>query len=222
VKVTSFCSVGTRGVVVRGQLAAFAACILAISLSGCALQPKTIIATTEKPVAERETLVKAARVVEAAPWPKPENASMFSFLTGDDGKERVPKSDAVSHYVSSLTPEGRRFETLTRDAEQKLADAQGMRRAALLALDAQHLTMNDVALVEKSIQNMREQRSIFVEAADELGDVGEPVNEASLRTIRMRYSTVIKAMGDAADLLADKIADDDTTTFARARNNDDG
>ena len=184
-----------------------------LGASGCAVKSNQQIALSA-PVAERVQLKEAAIAVNNTPWRKPESASLFARLTGVDGGDRFTRGDAVASYVGTLKPIGARFDAMMIDANDKLADAGAMRQAALSAVEAPTLSMNDVFLVEQSIQNLREQRDIFFDAADKLEDAGDPVDRDALQLLRLGYSTSIRSLSEAADILADKLEDDTSTQIA--------
>lgn len=210
---------GSRGQVKSGQLgfralSAAIFCILSAILGGCAIGGKTQTATVSAPVVERDLLAEAASQVEVAQWPKPEPAPLFSWITGDRGDDRVSKSEAVAFYVDHLMPKQARFEALSNDVTGKLGQAGQLHRLAVETVDASRVSMGDIAILEQAIQTLREHRDIYVEAAKELDDNGEEIDAAEIKAIRLRFNDVIADLADAADLLADKIDNDLSSTYA--------
>lgn len=163
--------------------------------------------------AERDNLAVAAQAVEATPWPKPENVSFVTRITGGGG-DRVTRSEAVDAYVDSLQPTGARFQKLASDAWRNLAAADRLNLVAVNAVNAPRLSMNDVVVIEGAIQALRENRAIYAEAAKDLEKAGEPVNEHECDAIHDAYASAIKALGDTADLLAERIENNRSETFA--------
>jgi len=163
---------------------------------------------------ERDVLADAALAVETAPWPKPEQVSLVSRLTGAADDDRVTREDAVDTYLNALQPKGARFRTLAIDARANLAAADRLARAANNALSASRLPMNDVAMIETAIQALRENRQIYVEAAHQIEKSGETIDDLQLDGIRDGYAAAIRDLGKAADALADRIEEDRSSTVA--------
>ena len=198
-----------------GQPASRALCVAIFFLiGGCAIGGGAGggTATNKAPATERDLLAEAAQDVEKAHWPAPEPAPMLAWITGGGGS-RVTKSDAVAYYVDRL-PEGGRFPALLADAEAKLADAVRLHRAAVSTIDAPRVTARDIALVEECIRTLREHRDIYAAAADALDEVGDPVDDDAVDQIRRRFADIVRALGDAADMLAERRAHDRSATFA--------
>jgi hypothetical protein len=139
---------------------------------------------------------------------------MFSRIIGG-GDKGLSRHDVVEIYVAALRPEGSRFYQLTADAKSNLAAAYQLERTAVQAAEAPRLSMNDVVIIEGAIQSLREQRQIFRAAAKALKKEGETINDDHLREIRDDYGLVIKSLGKTADMLADRIDEDVSATFAR-------
>lgn len=167
------------------------------------------------PVAERDLLADAARAVENAPWPKPDTVSFLSRMTGGAGEDKLSRDDAVKIYVSKIGATGAPFERLVSDAGSNLAAADRFNLIALHAMGAPRLAMSDIARVEETIQTLREHRLIFADAARKLEKEGETVDGAKVEEIRNAYAHTIKSLGETADLLADRIERDRTSTYAR-------
>lgn len=196
-----------------GQRVVFVALIAAsVSISGCALNP--IKSASPAPIAERDLLADAAKEVEAASWPAPESASLISWITGAADKDRVTKEDAVAVYAASLEPEGARFPQLVADVSRKIERAEALRAIALQAAEAPRLSMNDVVVVENSIQTLRAHRDIYIDTARALERSGEPVAKPAVNAIRADFSRVIRDLSDAADELAARIEADHSSTYA--------
>ena len=193
---------------------AFAATVLLLS-GGCAVNPTTSHADMKRVgTAERDMLADAALAVETAPWPKPQQVSFVSRISGASDEDRITRSDAVAIYLNELQPAGNRFTQLAIDARANLVAAERLSRAAQGALAAPRLSMNDVTMLETAIQALRENRQIYTSVARQIEKSGEPVDEAQLDAIRTAYVEAIRALGQTADALADKIADDRTETLA--------
>ena len=195
-----------------GFAAAFSILFLA---GGCALNPLSSSDDMKRASApERDMLADAALAVETAPWPQPEKASVFSFITGGGSGDHVTRSDAVAIYVEALQPEGARFSRLEIDARANLGAADRLAHAARQALAAPRLTMNDVAMIEAAIQSLRENRQIYISAAKLIGKSGEPVSDADIDALRDAYAAAIRELGHTADALADRIDADRSENYA--------
>lgn len=196
-------------VLVRGAAAA-----IIIFAAGCAVLPSKSASDLQAPTAERDVLAEAAQAVEAAPWPKPEPVSFFSRITGGGGEARVTRADAVAAYLDSLGPQGGRFAQLEAHADANLMAAQRLDQAARQAVDAPRLAMNDVVLIEEAIQTLREHRDIYASTAKEIARSGELVDDERLDDLHKRYDAAVKTLSETADLLAERIEHDRSSTFA--------
>jgi hypothetical protein len=192
---------------------------------GCAVNPLASQSRAKhSAVAERDVLANAALAVETSPWPRPESVSLVSRLTGAAQEDRVSRSDAVAQYVNALQPAGDRFSKLAADARANLQAADHLLRAADYALAAPRVTNNDVAVLEAAIQTLRENRQIYVSAADKIKDSGEAIDSDQLQAIRADYALAIREIGRSADALAGRIDHDQSENYAtpakpRARRN---
>lgn len=192
----------------------FTAAVLFFS-GGCAVNPLASHSDiTHSTRAEHDVLAKAAKAVETAPWPKPENVSFVARITGGDKEDRITRSDAIAIYLDSLTPAGDRFLRLADDAANNLVAADALGKAAHNALSAPRLSKNDVAMLENAIRALRENRQIYVSAARQIEKNGEAVDPTRLAAIGEAYEQAIRDLGDSADALADRIERDRTETVA--------
>ncbi len=194
-----------------GQPATRALCAAVfLLLGGCAIGGAS--QTMTAPVAERDLLVEAARDVERTKWRAPEPAPVLAWITGGDD-DRFTKSDAVAFYVNILPAAGR-FNALLADADRKMADAERFHVVAVNAAAAPRVSTRDIALVEECIRALREQRDIYTAAAKKLEAAGDPVDDEQVDQMRRRFSNIVRALGDAADDLADRHAHTRSATFA--------
>lgn len=185
-----------------------------LATAGCAVLPSKSSSDLKAPVAERAMLAGAAEEVEKAPWPKPEPVSFIARITGGGGDDRVTRSDAVEAYLSGLNPAGARYPQLAAHARTNLLAARQLNVAARQAVDAPRLAMNDVALIEGAIQALREHREIYAAAAKELARLGEPVSDESIDAIRDEFREAVRMLGETADVLAERIEHDRSSTYA--------
>ncbi len=210
-----------QGVKAAGAVAA----AIMFVCSGCAVNPMASQSSAKQGhVAERDMLTDAAQAVESSPWPRPESVSLVSRLTGATNDDRISRGDAVAQYVAELQPAGNRFAALTVHARSNLNAADRLLRAADLALAAPRVTNNDVAVLETAIQALRENRQMYVSAADKIKDSGEAIDSEELQAIRADYTAAIREIGRSADALAERIDHDLSENYAapsksRARRN---
>lgn len=202
----------------KGVRLAGVASIVAM-IGGCAIIPNQSQTTHySTPVAERDYLTQAVADVKTAPWPKPQSVSFMSRMTGGDGGERVTRADAIQTYLGNIQhtpdPVGR----LHRDANANLAAAARLELAAMNALSASRLSKNDVALLENAIIALREHGQIYVAAAKALDKAGASVSDDAVDQLRDDYRAAIRALGEAADLLAEQVEHDHSQTFATPSN----
>lgn len=162
---------------------------------------------------EREALIDAAETLSRTSWPEPENVSWQARIV-HIGADRVSKSDAVEIYLASLGETGDRYSKVLRDAEAHLRAADDLALAAANAAQSVRPVMDDVSIVEEAIGDLRQTRDIYVESLKALAKLGEPAPSPTVRELKSGFDTAIKTLGAVADELADRIADDDTETFA--------
>lgn|GEM_PF-5483259 len=195
-----------------GQPAARALCVAAIFiLGGCAIGGGAGKSVTA-PVAERDLLAEAARDVEKTKWRAPEEAPMLAWITGDKD-DRFTKSDAVAYYVDAIEDAGG-VNALFADADAKLGDAARFHAVAMATIDAPRVTARDVALVEECIQTLRQQREIYAAAASKLEHAGATIDDEAIDALQYRFREMVRALGKAADDLADRYEKDRTATLA--------
>lgn len=190
--------------------------VLAMCFSGCAVMPGQSSRNFETTViAERDLLAEAVIAVDATPWPKPESISLLARVTGGGSDDKISKSDAVDQYVDALSREPAPFAQLASDAQSNLSAAKNLNSVARGALDAQRLSMNDVALLETAMKMLRDNRSMYADAAHDLAKLGATVDDGEVDALRDAFADAIKDLGKTADLLAKKIDEDRTSTYAR-------
>lgn len=193
--------------------------IIVAMIGGCAIIPNQSHTTHHvTPVAERDYLTQAVADVKTAPWPKPQSVSFISRMTGGDGGERVTRADAVQSYLVNIQHTPDPLARLHRDAGANLAAAARLEAAAINALSASRLSMNDVAQLENAIMALREHGQIYVAAVKALDKTGAQVSDDAIDQLRDDYRAAIRALGDAADLLAEQVEDDRSRTFATPKN----
>lgn len=175
-----------------------------LCLGGCAIGGGAEVITA--PAVERDLLAEAARDVSRTKWRAPEPAPMLSWITGD-GKDRFTKSDAIAFYIDVL-PERERFSALIADADRTLFDAERLHSVAAASVDGPGVSSGDIALVEECIRALREQRDIYTATAGKLEDAGDVVDDQQVSQMRRRFGAVVRALGDAADDLAERHDED--------------
>lgn len=202
----------------RGVRLAGVASIIGM-IGGCAIIPNQSHTTHyAAPVAERDYLTQAVADVKTAPWPKPQSVSFISRMTGGGDDERVTRADAVHSYLENIQHTPDPLARLHRDAGANLAAAARLELAAMNALSAARLSMNDVALLENAIIALREHGQIYVAAVKALDKAGVPVGDDTIGQLRDDYRAAIRDLGDAADLLAEQVEDDRSQIFATPNN----
>lgn len=191
-----------------------AGAVLVGALGGCSTVLFSDNGAAERSAAvEREALIDAAAAVSRTKWPAPDDASWQARIA-HLGSEHVSKSDAVEVYLASLGEGGARYDLVLADAGEHLKAADGLARAAANAANSVRPVMADVSVVEDAIGDLRYTRDIYVECLKTLAKEGEPAPAGNVRALKSRFDDAIKALGDVADELADRVADDRTETFA--------
>jgi hypothetical protein len=191
---------------------------LGLVSSGCSTVVFTQNETSDRDSAvEREALVNAASAIAETKWPQPQSASWAARLTGAaNTSELTSKDEAVDTYIASLgTPPGRQA-TVYADAARHLKAANELVDAAKLAAESIRPLTADVAVVEDAISELRENRDIYLACLKELAHQGEMIETTDVRALKAEFNQALEAIGDAADLLADKASQDRTETVARS------
>jgi len=201
---------GFRGVRLIGVIS------LVSIIGGCAIIPQNSNTSYNRnaPVAERDYLSEAVSDVKIAPWPKPQQVSFVARIAGGGGKPRVTRADAIDAYLVSIQTASNPMQLLANDARTNLAAADRLDRAAVNAMSASRLSMNDVALVEDAIVALREHGQIYTASVKALKRNGFSVDATALNGLRKDYHAVIKQLGKTADKLAEQIEHDRSQTFA--------
>lgn len=191
-----------------------AGAILAGAAAGCS----TVIFTqgdnaSRTSAVEREALIEAAAAISETKWPEPDSMSWRARIA-HIGEPRVSKSDAARVYLASLETEGDRYGKILADAAQHLRAAEGMTRAAANAASSVRPVMADISVVEEAIGDLRQARDIYVECLETLEEQGEPIGQQYVSDLKSQFDNAIRELGEAADILADRVAADQTKTFA--------
>lgn len=192
---------------------------ITLILGACAVIPnQSQTSFRTSPVAERDYLRQAVADVKAAPWPKPQQVSFISRMTGGGGEDRVTRSDAVEAYVADIQHAVDPVQKLKNDASANLIAADRLQDAAINALASSRHAMNDVALVEEAIIALRENGQIYVAAAKSLKKSGALTDEATIDVLRDEYRSAVRRLGETADILAEQLEHDQSQTFATPKN----
>lgn len=163
---------------------------------------------------EREALAAAAAAVAETKWPEPQEESWGARLAGFiAGGDEAGKDGAVSAYLASMPPGAAPQAVIFADAARHLAAAAALAEAADAAAQSIRPQKNDIAIVESAIARLRENRDIYVAALKAVDRAGEPVDEDAIRLLKAEFNQAIKAVGAAADQLADSIARERNATF---------
>jgi len=173
---------------------------------------------------QQNALKLAAADVAAVNWPKPTSVSMGERLSGivagpkTGSSDHITKKQAVAIYVAKLQDAADAQAQLVKDAEGQLRAADVLVNAAENAADAAQPAMSDVAIVEMSMSELRQSRDIYLEsltfiALDEASEL-----KISL-ALKSDFNRAIKEIGEAADGLADRVANDRTRTMSQTRSN---
>lgn len=179
-----------------GRRAAVA--ILAAALAtGCSTVIRTASSEGETGAAEREALAEAAAEIAPAPWPKPSTSNFADRLGAGPGSAAISRKDAIGAYVAILAMSADAEQTLSADAARHLDAAGRLTTAAELACDSPRPRLADVALIEEAIADLRQTRSIYLAAIDEIdGD------DVLADRLKRDFDAVIKNLGAVADDLA--------------------
>jgi hypothetical protein len=204
-----------EGVVQRLDLKAVRAiglcCVL--SIGACS----TVIATEDGAdasamIEERAALKAAAEEARWAPWPRQDQASFADMIAGVDASEEADKlsrDNVVDHYLAKLDPAPDAQAALLADARRHLIAAQNLRQVAMLAGDSPDPRLSDVAIVEASIASLRETRAIYAATLKKL-----KAERQVLDDLKDAFDGEIKALGDAADALAEAAMQRRSSEFA--------
>ncbi len=192
--------------------------ISAVCLNGCATVVMSGGAAAVHASADREVLKMAAADVAAVAWPKPQSVSMGERLAGIGGasSEKITKKDAIAAYVGALNTARDPHAALLEDARKQLASADALNEAARDVATAARPSMKDVATVEAAIGFLRQSRDIYLASlTDIIAD--RETRLASAKLLRADFNAVIREIGAAADVIADRVAADRTQTFAQPK-----
>lgn len=165
---------------------------------------------------ERDALVRAAGEVSKTPWPKPQNASFGAMLTGAvaGSGDRITETDAAEIYLAALGAGDQRHVSLLADADRHLSAAAALADATGTAAESLRPSKSDISTVEAAISDLRGVRDMYQLCLKRLAKDGEDIDPDALRTLRAAFNDAIEEVGDAADALADAVAEDRTETFA--------
>lgn len=167
---------------------------------------------------ERAALIEAADALSQTKWPKPQQVSWASRLTGVvGGDERISKSEAAAAYLAALGDAPGRTDSVFTDAGAHLAAAGELIEAAEIAAIAPRPAMADVAVIEGAISDLRQTRDIYVACLKELAKQGDAVASDDIRSLKTEFDSAIEEIGAVADRLADSVANDQSETFAGPR-----
>ncbi len=157
---------------------------------------------------EREALRTAAKDVTAVNWPKPTSRSFDLGFTGiiSSSKEKVTKRDAVRAYAAQLAAMGDAKARLVEDAQTHLMAADILIRACERTALFAKPQMSDIAVVEGAIGALREAKEVYIAALKVVVE-DEDTERFVTRGLKSDFIRAIRDVGEAADLLADKVAD---------------
>lgn len=159
---------------------------------------------------ERDALSAAAAAIAEAPWPKAEQASLIATMTGAaDAGEGVSRGDAADAYEALLAGRIDPSSALMEDAARHLEAARALAAACHVAVDAQRVDMEDVDLVERGIAALREARAIYVDVFERIDGERE-----ARRALKRDFDDAARALGDAADRLAETAMARETSFIA--------
>jgi hypothetical protein len=159
---------------------------------------------------ERAALKSAAQDLARTPWPTPDPVSFAQRMTGfiSDG-DRMTRDRAVEIYIEKLNAGSAPNDALLADAADHLTRAKAVASVALIACESANPRMSDVAIVEQSIADLREIRSIYVSAYKELS-----ADDDAIDGLKHRFDGALAELGAAADLLADTALKSRAKAFA--------
>jgi len=167
--------------------------------AGCSTVIKTSAGEMSLAGPERAILVEAARSAAWAPWPKPSSSSLAQMLAGaEETSVKISRNDAIDAYVAALSGAEDPKAVLLADAGRHLAAADALKRAAEAACESAAPKLSDVALIEESIADLRETRSIYAASLKEISS-----EKATIEEVKRQFDAALKSLGEAADLLAE-------------------
>lgn len=132
-----------------------------------------------------------------------EGAGRFSTLMFGRGRAQ---STAVLSYLDDLDgAPAQKVSAVVSDADFALAKARRVAEAGRQAAHAISPVETDIDVLEAAIGDVRECRTLYTEALEQLSQEGAPVSRDDIRVIHDAFSKTISDIGYTADVVASRV-----------------
>ncbi|MEO0399706.1 MAG: hypothetical protein AAF224_09860 [Pseudomonadota bacterium] len=185
------------------------AMIFVIALGGCAtsIQPMANAGAADAAAAERVALVGSAKAIsDTVNWTKPAKMSWLTRLSGRDADSGISRDDTLDAYVEELRLAGDPVRSLADHAQTTIAAADALILSAERALESVSPRMSDVAVLEGSIKELRDCRSMYLSALRRI-DLDDAATDRAGAAIKAGFDRAVRQIGGLADALADRAAE---------------
>lgn len=156
---------------------------------------------------ERAALEGAANAVRVTRWTKPDKQDLSARLSGIvvDQTPKFTRENAVVEYIALLNREADPKAALYRDVQSHLKALDALIVTAQETVTALDPRLDDVDVLETSISDLRETRSIYLSALKyfERESVDASVS-LQRRSVKAAFNARLSALGTTADDLADR------------------
>jgi len=172
---------------------------------------------------ERVALASASNALASKPWPaiagRNASAKLVNLLFGKNDTDGLSRDAACARYVDGLgvSPEqlGIRIQA---DADVTLAEGRVVAEMGRQASQSMQPNQDDVVLMESAIADLREARTMYVMSLKLARSRGAPVSNSQIEALSQAYHQTMTDIGKAADVVAQKAADDTSARYAQPAN----
>ncbi len=168
---------------------------------------------------ERTALALSANQLKNTPWPKPTKTKasgrMINMLFGADEEKGLNKEQACEIYVDGLRDgSGLTHLKVLADADETLSQGRALAEAGRMTTQAIQPTSDDVAMMEAAIADLQESRDMYVMSLKKLRNDGEDVSSSEIKELKRAFTQTIIDIGRAADVVAEKAAQNKASQYA--------
>lgn len=187
-------------------------CFIAIAAGGCSTVMRSEDAVALRAGhAERAALIEAAAAVARANWPTSDDGGWGGQVFAGQARA-ASAAKAAEFYLSTLAAPDRKNIVLA-DAATHLRAADALADATLSAAESLRPTMADVTVVETAIGDLRAARNIYLESLKALSRE-QKIDAGEIRGLKIAFNEAIEAVGEAADVLAERVEAERSRAFA--------